>query len=437
MTILFCQENNQLQLIYSPRDYDEWILEKFRNNEPILIKKTFYLSKQLLINPDIKNNIEKYLRKRGDPMEVYDFTFKIASLQENYWRIQKDILETKYDVLIDKSVFIKKRLHTYINENVLPNVKSIEKLFVAEGTSIFREIDILCNEQIIIGGDIPNAISLEDFNLLIAKFPTATEKTHYANSRITNILKEYFYSMIDGEENLRKYFQRKKNRLMKISMDQKSVNIIPDELYKSEIEKFSGIEKIIRDKLNNSSDYDSETEWQNIIIEILPIIFPKYITILSKVPISESYSKSYQTRREIDFVLVNTDGYIDILEIKKACKNYIFQSGLYRDNYIPKRELSGAVMQVEKYIYYLNSLNRLEEEKLTNKYKNELPKALNLKIRNPKALILLGRSNYFNEKQKNDFEFIKKKYSNITDIFTYDDLLNRINNIIQSLQKKI
>jgi hypothetical protein len=34
--------------------------------------------------------------------------------------------------------------------------------------------------------------------------------------------------------------------------------------------------------------------------------------------------------------------------------------GQYRNNHIPLRELSGAVMQIEKYIYYLNRWGKPE-----------------------------------------------------------------------------
>ena len=58
------------------------------------------------------------------------------------------------------------------------------------------------------------------------------------------------------------------------------------------------------------------------------------------------------------------------------------------------------------------------------------------KIVSPKGILLLGRSNKFNTQQNRDFEIIKRQYKNIADIMTYDDLINRINNIINSLKIK-
>lgn len=53
-------------------------------------------------------------------------------------------------------------------------------------------------------------------------------------------------------------------------------------------------------------------------------------------------------------MLVNSSGYIDIIEIKKPFENDILSQKEYRDNYYPLRELSGTIMQAEKYIYLLS-----------------------------------------------------------------------------------
>lgn len=36
-----------------------------------------------------------------------------------------------------------------------------------------------------------------------------------------------------------------------------------------------------------------------------------------------------------------------------------------------------------------------------------------------------------------DLEIIKRKYSNMIDVLTYDDLLRRLNNIIASLRRRV
>ena len=50
-------------------------------------------------------------------------------------------------------------------------------------------------------------------------------------------------------------------------------------------------------------------------------------------------------------------------------------------------------------------------------------------------IILSGRSHEFNAQQQLDFEIIKRQFSNVADIMTYDDLLNRVYHIIGMLKK--
>lgn len=136
---------------------------------------------------------------------------------------------------------------------------------------------------------------------------------------------------------------------------------------------------------------------------------------------------------------MDTNGFIDILEIKKPDVQLITKQASYRNNYVPVREFSGAVQQMEKYIFCLSSIEKSQEQvinKLKAKLEEDNLSEIEPQIVSPKGILLLGRSNEFNTQQKRDFEIIKRQYKNIADIMTYDDLLNRINNIINSLKIK-
>lgn len=63
-----------------------------------------------------------------------------------------------------------------------------------------------------------------------------------------------------------------------------------------------------------------------------------------------------------------------------------------------------------------------------------MPAKFEIKITNPQAIIILGRDSDFADDQKFDFEIIKRKYANIIDIMTYDDLLRRLDNIISMIR---
>ena len=102
---------------------------------------------------------------------------------------------------------------------------------------------------------------------------------------------------------------------------------------------------------------------------------------------------------------------------------------------MPRSELAGTVMQAEKYLFHLSKWGQAGEWAIFQKRKNELPPSIELKITNPKAMILLGRDDKFTQQQRFDFEIIRRKYANVIDIMSYDDLLRRLDNIIAMLRK--
>jgi len=128
-------------------------------------------------------------------------------------------------------------------------------------------------------------------------------------------------------------------------------------------------------------------------------------------------------------------GNLDIIEIKIPFEKSIVSKSKYRDNHIPSRDLSGAIMQIEKYIFYLNKIGKNGEVELNKRYKSELPDDLEIKIVNPNAIIIMGRDNQLDRSQLNDFEIIKRKYKNVIDIFTYDELIRRMEILIKQLKK--
>ena len=84
-------------------------------------------------------------------------------------------------------------------------------------------------------------------------------------------------------------------------------------------------------------------------------------------------------------------------------------------------------------------LNKLDPDK--NEFfsilQNSLPPNIKPIALNPQGILLLGRSNQFNNQQRHDFELIKRQYKHITDIMTYDDLVIRLENIIYSLKLRL
>ena len=134
--------------------------------------------------------MKKLNRMRSDECE-YTFLFGVAD--GRYFRVKHQILGLKHDLLLAKEM------------------KLSDKTFIANrDISIFRRIDVLVDEPIVVGGDADGAIPLEAFDELLANFPTTTELTHYARARVTGVLKDYLGTMSDAQIKLDSYLNKKK-----------------------------------------------------------------------------------------------------------------------------------------------------------------------------------------------------------------------------------
>ena len=401
--IKIIKKGDQLLFEYEPDNFQgdgvSWIDTSLKENGDVTIARLFtFESKDILINPQLISDEDDHR------------VFVLGILEDNYFKVDKEILGLQFDLLLDKAMKINK------------------KTFVATGNiSIFNKIDKLVSEQIVIGGDYENAIPVSEFERLLKSFPTKTTLDHFANSRISGILKEYLGTITDAEKKLNDNL--KKHKPIK-SSDKLSV------LQEYEVRKYEFIRDRLIEMLNDLDAY-SEDDWQKLMLDFLLLIFPKYVAVLETLHIKDYYTVPGKiTPRYIDLTLVDASGNIDIIEIKKPFTNSLLSSSKYRDNYTPKKELSGSVMQVEKYLFHLNKWGVEGEKQINAKRSSELPSGMKIKVTNPKAMLILGRDNDFAADQKFDFEIIKRKYVNIVDIMTYDDLLQRLENIIAKFKVK-
>lgn len=397
--IKFIRGEDQLLLFYQPSaNFDQGIVgHKLEAEGEVTIRRTFTFERTGLV-------------EIADPDEFSDdeHTFVLGVADGAYYRINRRILDLKHDLLLSKQMPLR------------------QKTFIANrDISIFRRIDVLVEEPIVVGGDADGAIPLEDFNELLANFPTTTELTHYANARVARVLKDYLGTMSDAQAKLDKLLNKKRS-IPAISR----IKFLED----YEPRKFEYVRDELQKMLKDAETY-SEHDWQKLIVGFLLLIFPKYIAVLENLQVKDFYSDPAKVKnRYIDLTLVDANGTIDIIEIKKPFTNCLLSRNKYRDNYTPRAELSGSVMQVEKYIFHLNKWGRDGEKEILKQRKTELPPNFEIKVTNPQAMIILGRDIGFADDQKFDFEIIKRKYANIIDIMTYDDLLRRLDNIISMIR---
>lgn len=397
MSIKFELIGKELILCYTP-DYGlENMIGRLNNEDILSIKNTFNVNKGN--QRQIKNYFEDTLY------------FSIGETMGDYIRLSKSVLGTNNNFYFDK------RFNFKLN------------VFVAyQNISILSAIDRLIKHDFYVGGawDLHRGISEEEYQYLIKQFPNKYELNLYARSRVSQILKEYFPETAKHEKQYDRYINKKTiNSKNPINYE----NIIN---MKIDLEQFRASVKELQNMLEHSEQFAKETIWQIKIKGILRLIYPKYILFAREI----AFDGVGEYDKRPDFILVDDKGYIDILEIKKPAINILTKQASYRNNYVPVREFAGAVQQIEKYIYCLNTLNKGREKFLQSLSKN-LPEHICPQIINPKGMLLIGRSKHFDKQQRGDFELIKRQYNNIIDILTYDDLLERLNNIIAALYMQL
>jgi hypothetical protein len=393
--------------VYMEGKAENWLKKALEEMSTIRLKKTFHVSDAIMKEKNATKEKDEEMEENEDYEDYEDTYFEFARKKGKYYKVGKDIITHKIDVYFHKDVVI-----------------NIQLFIIDSDISIFSVIERLVTKDIYIGGEHPQAIQEAAFLELIEKFPNSYERKRYVEARVAGVLRNYIDEVKDAQSSFERYVNKK--------IRSTGTNII-DDFREYEITKYERIhERLI--KMLQSEDEYSERTWQLEIIQIIILLFPKYIAVFKDVPVRAQYAESIK-ERELDFLLLDCNGNCDVVEIKKPFENSIMTKSVYRDNFIPLRELSGTVMQIEKYIYYLNRWSYLGEQYLTKTYKDELPENFHIKITNPNGLIIMGRENNLSPEQKLDFEVIKRKYKHVLDIITYDNLLDRLKITLQQLRK--
>lgn len=371
------------------------ITKRLDTEDGVSIKHTFWVTKDLLCE-DVEED---------DDWEE-TLHFYIGVVGESYTQLDSEVFSTDHSFYFSNEIKLKPEMFT-----------------AYRNISILRKIDEVIERDFYIGGDWENhnGISKETYDELIRKFPKTAELDKYAHKRIASIVKDYFPEC-DKYEPIYEKFVELKNRSYA-----SSVSAISKYNVQIELEQFTVAYQELIDMLNRYEAI-AEKQWQEKIHNILQLLYPKYICCAREI-------KFYGGKKDKqpDFLLVDANGFVDILEIKKADVRMLTQ---YRNNYVATREISGAIQQIEKYIFCLNSSDKAKED-VSKKLTEFLPEGVEVKIVNPQGILLAGRSNEFSCEQQKDFELIKRQYKHVADIMTYDDLAQRLRNIIVSLEKRI
>ena len=387
--------DNKLILTYFPVLES---MEHFKSRLPSFLRNCFYINTSILYG-DINDDID----------EITGISFCVGDIESNYIKLDSNVFKTEHNFFISKEISIKSEY--FVTHNNI---------------SILKKIDKIIEEDVYIGGSNHKAIPFETFKVLIDNFPNTTELKKYSRQRISTILKEYFPYTEKYEKKFDNHIFKKNQKIENSSGINKNLKFI--ENIKLNLIQFEKLEKDFLELLDKVSD---EKSWQIYILQLLQLMFPQYIQVIREVRI-----KNVDGDKIPDFMLIDFNGYVDLLEIKKPQTRIMRDTPIHRNNYIPTLNFTETVQQIEKYIYYLNRWGEEGEKKLNEKYRNDLIEGISIKIINPKGFLILGRNSEFdgNPFKKKDFELVKRQFKNIFEILTYDDLLSQLRNIIKSLK---
>lgn len=394
----FVCQDDALILRYRPENAEpDWLLKALESDDTVpLSSRTFFVRKRIHLPEKVADD---------SPMDpVYHFTVG-EKVEGGYYRMDRRVLDIDYDLFLHEDLNFKRT--TFVAETNIP---------------IFRGFAKYGFRRFYVGGDHSDALPQEVFEELLRQFPTTTELKKYARARVSSMIRSYVPLERDFEAEYTKFRNRKRS----VQGSQPTRTFA-----QYETDKFTALVDKIETMLKRAETY-SEAQWQAEILQVIQLLYPKYVAAFAGAPVRDSIAGK---NREIDFLLVDASGYVDAVEIKKPFAECVVTSTRYRDNHVPMRELTGTVMQIEKYLYHLNRWGTEGERKLNERYGDKLPAKLAIKIVNPSGMIILGRDEALTPDQKSDFEVIRRKYRHVVDIMTYDDLLRRLQVISRHFSK--
>jgi len=395
----FAAQGANLHLIYRPERWSPDIVrERLAAGDPIFIKGTYWLTADKLWKGRVKR--DPYSWDDGSD----EVRFVVAKAKGEYFVFDHAVLGVDVAVMIAR------------------NARPTSKWFTAEErTAVMPLLAEQRPNRIVIGGNAADAIPVADYEKLLAQFPTPHERRLYVQSRLAGVFRELTDAQVDFTARLDRYVEKR--------VAFKPQNLV-EPFRELEISKY----EFLRDKLLSMLANDAgipERTWQAQILDVVRLLNPKYIAAFTSVTIKDSLTDGV---RQLDIVLVDVNGHIDVIEIKKPFSARIVTTTTYRDNHVPHRELVGTVMQLEKYLFHLSRWGTIGEVALTKRYAAQLPPGLALRIVNPRGLVIMGRDADLSAEQKGDFEMYRRQHKYIDDVITYDDLLRRLDRVLEQLR---
>ncbi|MDD3003211.1 MAG: DUF4263 domain-containing protein [Candidatus Shapirobacteria bacterium] len=188
-------------------------------------------------------------------------------------------------------------------------------------------------------------------------------------------------------------------------------NILPEDLIAS-LQNQTRI-NAVREFENMLGQNLVEQKWQEWLKNNNWVLGSEFVRILDE--------REIDVANITDYLMQAYDGFLDIIEIKRPEGSLRYWADAQdHGNYVPSADLTKAITQATKYIY--------EVEREANSVKF-LERVGNVKTIKPRCVLVFGRSNDWNNEQREAFRILNSSYHNLT-IMTYDHVLSRAKHIL-------
>jgi hypothetical protein len=156
-----------------------------------------------------------------------------------------------------------------------------------------------------------------------------------------------------------------------------------------------------------------ESKWRDFLKKNLFLLDSKYIDVLPEL------SVVLATARKADFGLVDSQGYLDVFEIKRPGTPLLAKS-LDRGNYYWSSDAVKAIMQAEKYLVNAESKAAVLAKDIWRE------RDVSVKVIRPRAVVVMGESSQLDNNAKHeDFRVLRMSLKNV-EVLLYDELLARL-----------
>ncbi len=159
----------------------------------------------------------------------------------------------------------------------------------------------------------------------------------------------------------------------------------------------------------------SESVWGDFLRKNLFLVESRYVHVIERLNVVLASS------REVDFGLVDSEGFVDLFEIKKP-ETTLLSSTQDRGNHYWHTEAVKAIVQAEKYLYNATQRAATLQQDIGRQ------KGIAVNVIRPRAVVIMGSLEQLDTpEKKEDFRVLRMSLRNV-EIMLYDELLQSLRN---------